>query len=188
MVKLMDLDRHPKKDLIINEILVMRTSRHPNIVRYIDSFLSKKELWVITEHMEGGNLTDVVTANLMSEGQIAAVSREMCQGLDYLHRRGVIHSGIKSDNVLLSLHGDIKLSTSHPSPIPAHFAWPYCSVSQIVDLVSFSRLWIPCANFREQRQAYDHDWNPLLDGSRGYNGEGVRAQCRHLVFGNCGNR
>ena len=109
-IKQMDLDKQPKKDLIINEILVMRASRHQNIVNYIDSFLYKNELWVVTEHMEGGSLTDVMTLNLMTEGQIAAVSRETAQGLQHLHMHGVIHRNIKSDNVLLSLSGDIKLS------------------------------------------------------------------------------
>ena len=133
-IKQMDLEKQPKKDLIINEILVMRSSRHPNIVNYIDSFLYRNtshsnsgsssnalhahlELWVVMEYMEGGSLTDVVTANLMTEGQIAAVSRETCQGLDHLHRHGVIHRDIKSDNVLLSISGDIKLST--------YFHFPY---------------------------------------------------------------
>ena len=106
----MDLDKQPKKDLIINEILVMRASRHPNIVNYIDSFLHKNELWVVMEYMEGGSLTDVVTANLMTEGQIAAVSRETAQGLEHLHRHGVIHRDIKGANILTTKEGLVKLA------------------------------------------------------------------------------
>jgi p21-activated kinase 1 len=109
----MDLDKQLKKDLLINEILVMRASRHANIVDYIDSFLYKNELWVVMEHMEGGSLRDAMTANSMTEGQIAAVSRETAQGLEHLHKHGVIHRDIKSANVLLSLAGDIKIGTYH---------------------------------------------------------------------------
>ncbi|KIS67485.1 Ste20-like protein kinase with effect on mating [Mycosarcoma maydis] len=109
-IKQMNLEQQPKKDLIINEILVMKESRHRNIVNFIDSFLFKGDLWVVMEYMEGGSLTDVVTCNIMTEGQIAAVSREVLEGLRHLHQHGVIHRDIKSDNVLLSLQGDIKLT------------------------------------------------------------------------------
>ncbi|PWN51839.1 Pkinase-domain-containing protein [Violaceomyces palustris] len=109
-IKQMNLEQQPKKDLIINEILVMKESRHKNIVNFIDSFLFKGDLWVVMEYMEGGSLTDVVTCNIMTEGQIAAVSKEVLEGLKNLHEHGVIHRDIKSDNVLLSLQGDIKLT------------------------------------------------------------------------------
>ncbi|CAI2175069.1 6096_t:CDS:10 [Funneliformis geosporum] len=109
-IKRMNLEQQPKKDLIINEILVMRESKHKNIVNFIDSYLYAGELWVIMEYMEGGSLTDVVTTNIMSEGQIARVCIETLKGLNHLHEKGVIHRDIKSDNVLLSLQGDIKLT------------------------------------------------------------------------------
>jgi p21-activated kinase 1 len=109
-IKQMNLEQQPKKDLIINEILVMQDSSHPNIVNFIDSYLCGGELWVVMEYMEGGSLTDVVTFNIMTEGQIASVCRETLKGLQHLHSKGVIHRDIKSDNILLSNEGNIKLT------------------------------------------------------------------------------
>jgi serine/threonine protein kinase len=45
-IKQMNLSQQPKKELIINEILVMRENKHPNIVNYLDSYLVGEELWV----------------------------------------------------------------------------------------------------------------------------------------------
>ncbi|KAF9359524.1 signal transducing kinase of the PAK [Mortierella sp. NVP85] len=109
-IKQMNLEQQPKKDLIINEILVMKESAHKNIVNYIDSFLHRGDLWVVMEYMEGGSLTEVVTTNEIAEPQIAAVCRETLLGLEHLHEKKVIHRDIKSDNVLLALNGDIKLT------------------------------------------------------------------------------
>lgn len=79
-IKVMDLSAQPRKELIINEILVMRDSTHANIVNYLDSYMSGMELWVIMEYMEGGPLTDVcdaVKGRGLTEVQIATVCREV---------------------------------------------------------------------------------------------------------------
>lgn len=38
-IKQMNLSQQPKKELIINEILVMRENKHGNVVNYLDSYL-----------------------------------------------------------------------------------------------------------------------------------------------------
>ncbi|KAJ6010480.1 Serine/threonine-protein kinase CLA4 [Penicillium sp. IBT 35674x] len=78
-IKQMDLRSQPRKELIVNEIIVMKDSQHANIVNFLDSFLqeSSNELWVVMEFMEGGALTDVIDNNpVIQENQIATICAE----------------------------------------------------------------------------------------------------------------
>ena len=78
-IKQMDLAAQPRKELLVNEIIVMKDSHHPNIVNYRDSYLRGGELWVIMELMEGGPLTDIIDNNTLTESQIACICAEVFQ-------------------------------------------------------------------------------------------------------------
>ncbi|CAB4253552.1 similar to Saccharomyces cerevisiae YOL113W SKM1 Member of the PAK family of serine/threonine protein kinases with similarity to Ste20p and Cla4p [Maudiozyma barnettii] len=118
-IKQMILSKQPRKELIVNEILVMKDSRHKNIVNFLEAYLkTEDDLWVVMEYMEGGSLTDIIEncqANTTShsplmEPQIAYIVRETCQGLKFLHDKHIIHRDIKSDNVLMDTQARVKIT------------------------------------------------------------------------------
>ncbi|XP_007230426.2 serine/threonine-protein kinase PAK 6 [Astyanax mexicanus] len=109
-VKMMDLRRQQRRELLFNEVVIMRDYQHKNVVEMFKSALVEEELWVIMEYLQGGALTNIVSETRLSEEQIATVCEAVLQALAYLHSQGVIHRDIKSDSILLSLDGRIKLS------------------------------------------------------------------------------
>ncbi|XP_055106510.2 serine/threonine-protein kinase PAK 4 isoform X1 [Symphalangus syndactylus] len=109
-VKKMDLRKQQRRELLFNEVVIMRDYQHENVVEMYNSYLVGDELWVVMEFLEGGALTDIVTHTRMNEEQIAAVCLAVLQALSVLHAQGVIHRDIKSDSILLTHDGRVKLS------------------------------------------------------------------------------
>ncbi|BFU25188.1 serine/threonine protein kinase, putative [Entamoeba histolytica HM-1:IMSS-B] len=98
---------------LINEIEIMKNCKHPNIVSFFGSYLEEGYVWVVMEFMDSGCLTEVLTEYengfKMTEPQMAYVLREVMKGLLYLHQRHKIHRDIKSDNILISSDGSVKI-------------------------------------------------------------------------------
>nr|XP_033809478.1 serine/threonine-protein kinase PAK 4 [Geotrypetes seraphini]XP_033809479.1 serine/threonine-protein kinase PAK 4 [Geotrypetes seraphini]XP_033809480.1 serine/threonine-protein kinase PAK 4 [Geotrypetes seraphini] len=109
-VKKMDLRKQQRRELLFNEVVIMRDYQHENVVEMYNSYLVGDELWVVMEFLEGGALTDIVTHTRMNEEQIAAVCLSVLKALAVLHAQGVIHRDIKSDSILLTHDGRVKLS------------------------------------------------------------------------------
>ncbi|KAM9591510.1 mitogen-activated protein kinase kinase kinase kinase 1-like [Morphnus guianensis] len=93
------------------EILMVRSCQHPNIIAYFGSYSWCNKLWICMELCRGGSLQDIyhVTGPL-SELQIAYVCRETLEGLSYLHSQGKIHRDIKGANILINDSGEVKLA------------------------------------------------------------------------------
>ncbi|ELP90722.1 serine/threonine protein kinase 3/4, putative [Entamoeba invadens IP1] len=102
-----------KESVNVEEIKIMGTIHHKNIVEYIGCFEKDEFLYIGMEYMDRNNLTgmfDFFPEIKLSERHIAYVVRETNNGIRYLHSMHRIHRDIKSDNVLLNHRGEVKLA------------------------------------------------------------------------------
>jgi len=82
---------------------------NPNIIKYIRSSLFKDELWLVTEYLDGGTLTQAVTHHKFQEPEISYISKEILNALKFLHDNWLAHRDLKSANIMLDMSGNIKL-------------------------------------------------------------------------------
>jgi len=115
-VKIIKIKNIPKKEREATRIEVdlLRRLHHPNIVRYIDSFLSKnnESLCICMEYCDGGDLASQIKAarrNLFSESKILHWFVQLALGLHYMHGNKVLHRDLKTQNVFLLGNGRLVL-------------------------------------------------------------------------------
>lgn len=95
---------------LLMEVYVHSTSKHYNIVRYIEGFKIDDIIWVVLEYMNAGSLTQVIESGIeLKEPHIAYVLLQTLRALAYIHSLHRLHRDIKSDNILLHDNGSVKL-------------------------------------------------------------------------------
>ncbi len=77
---------------------------HPNVLGYIDSFMHKNHLCIITELCERGDMYNNLKARkkYLSEDEVVDWFIQICNALHYIHRHKVLHRDLKTQNVFLT--------------------------------------------------------------------------------------
>ncbi|XP_068614619.1 mitogen-activated protein kinase kinase kinase kinase 5-like [Brachionichthys hirsutus] len=110
-IKIIKMEPEDDFSVIQQEIIIVKSCRHPNIVKYFGSYIRSNKLWICMEFCGGGSLQDIYhTTGSLTEPQIAYVCRELLKGLDYMHSQRKIHRDIKGANILLNDQGEVKLA------------------------------------------------------------------------------
>lgn len=108
-VKEMVLTETNEKTLL-EETRLMASMNCPRIVGFISAHRIGDHLWILMELMTGGSLTNIATFCDCQEPHIAYFAREVLLALQYMHAQNKIHRDIKTDNVLLTNEGVVKLA------------------------------------------------------------------------------
>jgi len=110
MIKKIPIDVKTSKRFL-REIQVMRTNHHPNIVKFVGSYL-KEQIYIVTD-CSGRCLSEIIDhidKHPLSEPLIAFICSEILKALKYIHKQRKIHQGIRSDNILIGDDGSVRIS------------------------------------------------------------------------------
>jgi eukaryotic-like serine/threonine-protein kinase len=85
------------------EALAVARLIHPNIVQVYDTGVDEGRHYIVMEYVEGRSGAQILSRQGPIETESAAeIGIEACSGLDYAHRRGIIHRDVKPGNLMIS--------------------------------------------------------------------------------------
>ncbi|KAK6349999.1 hypothetical protein TWF696_006251 [Orbilia brochopaga] len=93
------------------EIETMKDLDHPNIVQYLGCERKEFSISIFLEYIPGGSVGSCLKKHGKFEERVVRdLTRQMLEGLAYLHQEGILHRDLKGDNILLDLDGTCKIS------------------------------------------------------------------------------
>ncbi len=92
-----------------HEARTLNLLSHDHIVKLIDYFVEDHRGYLVLELIEGQNLRDHAASNPLTELETIELALQMCEMLEYLHERSVIHRDFTPDNLILERSGTLKL-------------------------------------------------------------------------------
>lgn len=85
------------------EVDLLRSLKHPNIVRVWDVYETAHYFYVVMDLCRGGELFDMINElDRLPESDTAVIAKQLLGGIDYMHSKSVMHRDIKAENVLLT--------------------------------------------------------------------------------------
>ncbi|MDR3549322.1 MAG: protein kinase [Candidatus Pacebacteria bacterium] len=94
-------------DSFLNEIELMRLLDHPNIIRLYEWFEDKRNVYIVMDFCEGGELFEKISAEGHFTEQVAAnLFRDMMNSVNYCCGKKICHKDLKPENFMFAEKGE----------------------------------------------------------------------------------
>ena len=114
-VAIKSIDKQHMKDeysrrKIFQEVLILKTCNHKNVIKLLEVFENKKYLFIVQEYAsEGDLLSHVKQHGRLSESEAKGLVLQIVQGVRYCHQHNILHRDIKLENILLDKGQVVKI-------------------------------------------------------------------------------
>ncbi|XP_050314205.1 serine/threonine-protein kinase nekl-2-like [Anthonomus grandis grandis] len=90
-----------------NEATILKTLNHPNVIKYLDSYIKNFSFYIVMEYACHGNLQHYIMKRKADHNYLEAqaVMDFFCQilmGLNHIHDKGIVHRDLKSENIFIT--------------------------------------------------------------------------------------
>lgn len=93
------------------ELDTLSKLNHLNILHYVANYHTDTDFYIIMEYISGGSLTDLIrNFGPLPTQAIRRYATDSLSGLDYLHRRGIVHRDISTNNIMMTIDGECKIA------------------------------------------------------------------------------
>mmetsp|Transcript_42288 Transcript_42288/g.68123 ORF Transcript_42288/g.68123 Transcript_42288/m.68123 type:complete len:551 (+) Transcript_42288:150-1802(+) len=101
-----------EKEETLNEVRLLASVVHRNILRFCEVFLEGKHLYIVTEYCGGGDVMSYITKyrGHMEPKLLWSIFIQTCQGVKALHEKNILHRDLKPQNILMTTSGRVKLA------------------------------------------------------------------------------
>jgi CRP-like cAMP-binding protein len=92
-----------------NEANIVAQLNHPNIIRVYDTEELYQTVFIIMEYLDGVPLKHMLRSMKLSLSKIVDFTLQICLGLEYAHKKGIIHQDINPQNIFILPDGQVKI-------------------------------------------------------------------------------